>query len=49
LWQWLVQGNLVDGIAYNVLPGEEVDITVRMICGDCVLEVTDTATMAAAP
>lgn len=49
LWRWLVPGSGVDGIAANVLPGESVDITVRMICGDCVLERTDTATMSSAP
>jgi len=37
------------GLVHNVLPGEQVDITVRMVCGDCVLELTDTATMADAP
>lgn len=48
LWQWFTPG-VVSGLAANVAAGEQVDITVRMICGDCILEVTDSATMAAAP
>ncbi|MEZ5991638.1 MAG: hypothetical protein R3E76_04735 [Planctomycetota bacterium] len=49
MWQWLVSGAIAEGVAANVLPGEQVTITVRMICGDCVLELVETATMAAAP
>lgn len=36
-------------VAANVHPGEQVDITVRLICGDCVVQTGDTATMAQVP
>lgn len=43
------QWKRVSHVASMVAPGSQVDIVVRLVCGDCVLEAEDTATTAAEP